>query len=82
MEPQPTAGEIWRAVMAARIRSKFNAVAYAAMLGIALWQFVTGDIRTGFIVLGIIAVTYAGVPALAIFVGAFLARRKARHPKK
>jgi hypothetical protein len=60
---EPTAREIWLAFVIAGVRSKFGAVVLVAMLGAAMWQFAIGNIVGGLIVLAIIVVTYARIPA-------------------
>lgn len=63
METEPTAREIWLAFVVAGIRSRFGVVALVAMLVVAVWLFAIGSIAGGLIVLAIIVVTYARIPA-------------------
>lgn len=71
MKTEPTVGEFWRASVIAGIRSKFGAIALALMLGVAAWQFASGNVRIGLIVLAITVLTYARIPvAIGAMIGA------------
>lgn len=60
---EPTVREVWLAFVLAGIRSKLGLIALALMLGIAAWQFADGNLRVGFIVLAVVVLTYARIPA-------------------
>lgn len=75
MRTTRTAKDVWLAFVIAGVRSKFGLTALALILLIAGWQFATGHIWTGLIILGIAVFTYARIPAA---IGAALATRHER----
>lgn len=63
MKTEPTSREVWLAFVVARLRSSFGAFALVLMLAVAVWQFASGNVGVGLVVLLIIVWTYAQIPA-------------------
>ena len=79
VEREPSVRDVWKAFVLAGLRSKLGAAVLVLILAAAAWQVYAGHTRTGLIILGIAAITYARIPAL---IGAMLGARSRERERR